>query len=228
MMVKICGITNREDALVSVESGAAALGFNFYPDSPRYVAPERAKAIVEVVPVTIWKVGVFVSEPPENALRIASEAGMDILQIHGNAADYDAVKKVGTLRAGCVESANTDRAGVSPFFHSFYRPGLRLWKALRAGPDFSPAEIEDPNAEAFLLDTPSDRLHGGTGQTFDWKAARGLPGKIIIAGGLDEKNVRQAIEEAEPWGVDACSRLEASPGRKDHLKLTRFLKAALS
>ncbi len=190
MMVKICGITNREDALVSVESGAAALGFNFYPDSPRYVAPERAKAIVEVIPVRIWKVGVFVNEPPEIALRIASEAGMDILQLHGNAADYP--------------------------------PGLRLWRALRAG------EAADLDAEAYLLDTPSERLHGGTGQTFDWKSARGLPGKIIIAGGLDEKNVRHAIEEADPWGVDACSRLEASPGRKDHLKLTRFLKAALS
>ncbi len=88
MMVKICGITNREDALVSAESGAAALGFNFYPDSPRYLAPEQAKGIVEVLPVTIWKVGVFVNETPENALRIAAEAGMDILQIHGNAAEY--------------------------------------------------------------------------------------------------------------------------------------------
>lgn len=196
MMVKICGITNREDALVSAEGGAAALGFNFYKDSPRYLAPEQAKGIVEVLPVTIWKVGVFVNETPENALRIAAEAGMDILQIYGNAADYP--------------------------------PGVRLWRALRAGPEFSPACLDDPKAEAFLLDTPSEQLHGGTGKTFDWKAARGLPGNIVIAGGLDEKNVRQAIEEAEPWGVDACSRLEASPGRKDHLKLTRFLKAALS
>jgi phosphoribosylanthranilate isomerase len=196
MIVKICGIANREDALVSVECGAAALGFNFFPGSPRYVTPERAQNIVEVIPATIWKVAVFVNEAPENALRIAVAAGMDILQIHGNAADYPA--------------------------------GIRLWKALRMAQDFSPADLDDPRAEAFLLDTPSTVLHGGTGQTFDWKAARGLPGKVIIAGGLDDKNVRRAIEEAEPWGVDACSRLEASPGRKDHLKLTRFLKAALS
>jgi phosphoribosylanthranilate isomerase len=196
MMVKICGITNREDALVSVESGAAALGFNFYPESPRYVPPERAKSIVEILPVTIWKVGVFVDEAPESALRIAAEAGMDVFQAYVNAEAYPA--------------------------------GIRLWKVLRAGPEFSPTNLEDPKAEAFLLDTPSEQLHGGTGKTFDWKSVRGLPGKIVIAGGLDEKNVRRAIEEAEPWGVDACSRLEACPGRKDHLKLTRFLKAALS
>ncbi len=196
MIVKICGITNREDALVSVECGAAALGFNFYPGSPRYLAPERAQNIVEVIPVRIWKVGVFVNETPENALRIAAETGMDILQIHGNAAEFP--------------------------------NGARMWKALRMGPEFSPVCLDDPKAEAFLLDTPSDRLHGGTGQTFDWKAARGLPGRIVIAGGLDETNVRRAIEEAEPWGVDACSRLEASPGRKDHWKLAEFLKAALS
>ncbi|MGE5570767.1 MAG: phosphoribosylanthranilate isomerase [Rhodospirillales bacterium] len=196
MIVKICGITNREDALVAVEHGAAALGFNFYSESPRYLTPEQAKHIVEVLPATIWKVGVFVDQTPEAALRIASEAGMDVLQIYGNSTGYP--------------------------------QGARLWKALRAGPGLSSALRDHPKAEAFLLDTPSDRLHGGTGETFDWKQARGLPGNIIIAGGLDEKNVRRAIEEAEPWGVDACSRLEACPGRKDHLKLTRFLKAALS
>jgi phosphoribosylanthranilate isomerase len=78
-----------------------------------------------------------------------------------------------------------------------------------------------------LLDTPSDELHGGTGKTFDWPRAKGLPKKIIIAGGLDADNVRRAIEEAQPWGVDACSRIEKSPGLKDREKMRRFVKAAL-
>ncbi|MGC9971405.1 MAG: phosphoribosylanthranilate isomerase [Bryobacteraceae bacterium] len=196
MIVKICGITNREDALVAVDGGATALGFNFYPPSPRYVTPAQAQSIAGIVPEHVWKVGLFVNERPEAALGIAAQTGMDILQVHGNAEQFPA--------------------------------GIRLWKAVRVGPDFQFAELDAPHAEAFLLDTPSETLHGGTGQTFDWKLARGAPRKVIIAGGLDENNVRQAIEEAMPWGVDACSRLEAMPGRKDHLKLARFLKAALS
>jgi phosphoribosylanthranilate isomerase len=196
MMVKICGITNREDALVAVEGGAAALGFNFYPASPRCMTPEQARRIAEILPASVWKVGVFVSEPPERALEAAAQAGMDILQIHGNADEFPA--------------------------------GIRLWKAVRAGPDFRFDQLDSPGAEAFLLDTPSETLYGGTGRSFDWKLARGAPRKVVIAGGLDENNVRQAIEEAQPWGVDACSKLEAMPGRKDHLKLARFLKAALS
>lgn len=196
MMVKICGITNREDALVAVDGGAAALGFNFYPASPRYVTPAQAQNIAGIVPARVWKVGLFVNAQPEAALSIAAQTGMDVLQVHGNSGDFPT--------------------------------GIRLWKAVRVGPDFQFAELDSPNAEAFLLDTPSDTLHGGTGQTFDWKLARGAPRKVILAGGLDEDNVRQAIEEAQPWGVDACSRLEALPGRKDHLKLARFLKAALA
>ena len=196
MMVKICGITNREDALVAVEGGAGALGFNFYSGSPRYATPAQVQRILVVVPRSVLKVGLFVNEPPAQALQTAAEAGMDILQVHGNADEFPT--------------------------------GARIWKAVRVEPEFEIANLSGTNAEAFLLDTPSDRLHGGTGNTFDWKRARGSAAKVIVAGGLDEKNVRLAIEQAEPWGVDACSRLEASPGRKDHLKLIRFLKAALS
>ncbi len=85
----------------------------------------------------------------------------------------------------------------------------------------------DETAEAVLLDTPSDDLHGGTGTSFDWSRAKGLPKQIIVAGGLDASNVRRAIEQAQPWGVDACSRLEKSPGMKDHDKVREFVKAAL-
>ena len=87
--------------------------------------------------------------------------------------------------------------------------------------------LSDGTVEALLLDTPSENQYGGTGQTFDWSTAKDLPKKIIIAGGLDASNVRRAIEEAQPWGVDACSRLEKSPGLKDHDKMRQFVKAAL-
>ena len=196
MIVKICGLTNREDALAAVGEGASALGFNFYRNSPRYVTPERAREIAELVPARVWKAGLFVDELPEEALRIALAAGMDVLQLYGNAEAFPA--------------------------------GPRIWKAVRVGPDFDWAGVEAGNAEALLLDTASATLQGGTGLSFDWKLARHATAKVIVAGGLDETNVRQAIEEAQPWGVDACSRLEVAPGRKDHLKLARFLKAALS
>jgi phosphoribosylanthranilate isomerase len=92
---------------------------------------------------------------------------------------------------------------------------------------FEAEKLDARGAEAVLLDAPSATLYGGTGQPFDWKLARGVPGNVVLAGGLDETNVRRAIEEARPWGVDACSRLESAPGRKDHRKMALFLKAAL-
>jgi phosphoribosylanthranilate isomerase len=103
-----------------------------------------------------------------------------------------------------------------------------VWKAVRVGPQLDWRQLEASQAEAFLLDTASEELHGGTGQTFDWTQARGADRKVILAGGLDENNVREAIRVARPWGVDACSRLERSPGRKDHRKVARFIAAAFS
>jgi phosphoribosylanthranilate isomerase len=194
MIVKICGITNRDDALAAVECGAAALGFNFYPASPRYIAPEAARLIAESLPKRIWKAGVFVNEPPERVLAIAAEAALDIVQLHGECA--------------------------AP-------RGIRVWRGVRVAAEFDPATLDPLGAEAYLLDTPSDSQYGGTGKTFDWRRARGARAKVVVAGGLDETNVRRAIEEAQPWGVDACSRLELAPGLKDHAKMARFLKAAL-
>jgi len=190
MMVKICGITNRDDARAAIEGGASALGFNFCPVSPRYIPPEIAAAIAAESPATVWKVGVFVDEPAENVLRIARQAGLDIAQLHG--------------------SEPPDQ----------YPHGIRVWKAIRMGqsrslPDFLPAE-------AVLLDGPQ------SGHPFHWAAAPRIAAKLILAGGLDADNVRKAIEIVHPWGVDACSRLESAPGRKDHVKLAAFLKAALA
>lgn len=191
MMVKICGITTRQDALACVEAGASALGFNFYPGSPRYVTPETAAAIGEGLPV--WKAGVFVNEDPARVEAIADRAGLDIIQLHGEEPPA-----------------------------AFRR---RVWKAFRVTEGWRPEQIEDYGAaEAFLLDGPAP----GTGVAFDWSRVRGLGARVILAGGLDQDNVARAVELVRPWGVDACSRLETSPGRKDHEKVRRFIRAALA
>jgi len=191
MMVKICGITNREDALAAVEGGAAALGFNFYPGSPRYIAPGDAAAIIAELPAAVWKAGVFVDESPEAILRVAREAHLDIAQLHGNETPAD------------------------------YPQGIRVWKAIRVRDGRVPESV-DTGAEALLLDGPA------SGESFDWARAAHSHARLILAGGLDAINVRRAIEQAHPWGVDACSRLESAPGRKDHMKMAEFLKAALA
>ncbi|HYP05738.1 MAG TPA: phosphoribosylanthranilate isomerase [Bryobacteraceae bacterium] len=184
MMVKICGITNREDALAAVDAGATALGFNFYPKSPRYVTPETAAEIANGL--KILKVGVFVD-------HIAA-TNMDVLQLHGSESPADVPA------------------------------GERVWKAFRVTPYWSASEMEPypDNVEAFLLDGPAP----GTGQAFDWQRAAGMR-NIILAGGLGPDNVAEAIRQARPWGVDACSKLERAPGLKDHDKMRRFVKAAL-
>ena len=194
MMVKICGITNREDALAAIEGGASALGFNFYPQSPRYLNPDRAAELIAQLPATVWKVGVFVNESPQRITEVANRARLDIVQLHNN------VGQAGSL------------------------PNIRIWQAIQVDENFRLTNLDQLEAEAVLLDTA---IHGGTGRTFDWsKAAGPTKVKIILAGGLDATNVRQAIAAVHPWGVDTCSRIESSPGRKDHVKMAQFLKEA--
>jgi phosphoribosylanthranilate isomerase len=177
MMVKICGITRRDDALAAIEAGASAIGFVFYPPSPRYVTPQRAAEIAEGLPVL--KVGVVVGNPPAETPQI------DVLQIYG--------------------------AGGSG----------RVWRAYRVDSTFDAADLAE-DAEAILLDGIAN------GVSFNWQLARHLQQRIILAGGLDASNVGEAIRQARPWGVDASSRLELSPGIKDHQKVRQFVKAALA
>jgi len=197
MMIKICGITNRDDAQAAVDAGVTAIGFNFYGESPRYIAPTAASLIAEKLPPKVLKVGVFVDESAEAIVRVAVHVGLNVAQLHGTS-------------AVCASLAN--------------------WRAVQARSAMD-VEIVDELVEAILLDTPS-HLHGGTGKTFRWKIARDAAAftskKIIVAGGLDETNVEAAIMEAKPWGVDVCSRIESEPGRKDHVKMKRFIEAALS
>lgn len=190
VLVKICGITCLDDALAAVEAGADALGFNFYPASPRFTTIEKVAKIVQKVPQNTLKVGVFVDAGPDEVATVVREAGLDLAQVHG------------------------DPSGVK----------VRFWQALSAGPDLK-EKMSTSRAEAFLIDTPAGAQRGGTGRSFDWSLVRDLPGKIVLAGGLAPDNVTEAIRQVRPWGVDACSRLESAPGRKDAAKVRALIQA---
>lgn len=199
--VKICGITNLDDAVASVDAGAAALGFNFYAQSPRYIEPSAARDIIQQLPASIMCVGVFVNVPgPEQVKRQASEAGVQAVQLHGDESP-----------AYCRE--------LKEFF---------VIKALRVNSDFQPQLAARYESEAVLLDGFSPIAFGGVGQSFDWTIAaqtRELVGKLFLAGGLNANNVATAIESVQPYAVDACSGLESVPGRKDMAKVHAFIEA---
>ena len=195
MIVKVCGIADEPDARAAIEAGANALGFNFWPGSPRYLTHQAASEFVPEL-TGVLKVGVFVDSPAYEIAEIVERLRLDVVQLHGSAA--------------------------APF-------GIRFWRAVPVRKGFdSTTSLRDEAAEAYLLDAPAGALHGGSGQTFDWTLVRNSPRRIIVAGGLDASNVELAISTAKPWGVDACSRLEISPGRKDHAKVAAFVAAALS
>lgn len=200
--VKICGITNLDDALRSVDAGAHALGFNFYPQSPRYIEPSAARRIIEQLPASILCVGVFVNLPDaQQVKRLASESGVQAVQLHGDESP-----------AYCQKLKD-----------------LFVIKALRVNSDFEPEQAARYETEAVLLDGFSPVAFGGAGQGFDWSVAmrsRKLVAKLFLAGGLNANNVAAAIESVQPYAVDACSGLESVPGRKDMAKVRAFIEAA--
>ena len=201
--VKICGLTNLDDALVAAAAGADALGFNFWPESLRFIEPQRAGAIVEHLPPLVTPVGVFVNAEPAEVERTARRAGVVVVQLHGD----EGPKEVAALAA----------------------QGLTVLKAIRVGPRFRPQELARfREARAFLLDTEVKGARGGTGKTFDWKRARAARrfGRIILAGGLSAENVAEAIAIAQPYGVDVCTGVEKKPGVKDHQRLREFIRRA--
>lgn len=198
--VKICGITNVGDALLAAELGAQALGFVFYPQSPRYVTPEQARGIIRQLPPLVGTVGVFVDEEPATVREIASLAGLDWIQLHGK------------------ESPEYCRALGRRVIKGFPVKGEEIFSEL--------GEYQGA-VQAFLLDAYKPGTPGGTGETFDWELARRAKtfGPIILAGGLTPENVGQAIRVAQPAAVDVASGVEASPGKKDPEKLKAFFLA---
>ena len=200
--VKVCGITNLDDALACVRAGAEMLGFNFYKASPRYIAPEDARRIIAKVPSEIQSVGIFVNEKsPEEVARLADLARVAAIQLHGD------------------ETPDYCRALSERF----------VIRALRVGREFKPEQAAEYDTTAILLDAFSAKARGGTGERIDWSVAREtrrLVPKLFLAGGLSPENVAEAVTLVQPFGVDACSALEDAPGRKNE-KLVRAFVAAV-
>lgn len=203
-LVKICGITNAEDAEFAVRSGADALGFNFYTGSPRYIDPFAARVIVKAMPAHIICVGVFVNEPLHSLVGQAIVSGVSTIQLHGDETPE-------FVREVKIES------------------GLSVIKAFRVSPDFRPEDVLAYKADAILLDTYSPAAHGGTGEAFNWEIAaevKEIFPKVYLAGGLGPSNVAEAIRVAAPYGVDACSLLESEKGRKNEKLVDEFVRNA--
>ena len=202
--IKICGITNLDDALAAVAAGADALGFNFYKPSPRYISPQSANEIIKQLPNSVLTVGIFVSDPLKSVRSIANEAGLGALQLHGDeSADY------------CRELAR-DHCVI---------------KTLAVSDDFNLHLTQEYKVDAIMLDTSDKRLRGGTGRSFDWTIAQRvseLVPKLFLAGGLSPENIQEAIETVRPYGVDACSALEDTPRKKNHKRMRAFIEIARS
>lgn len=197
-LVKICGITNLDDALAAVTAGVDALGFNFYKPSPRYITPQHAREIIEQLPGSILTVGVFVNEESNTVRAIANEAGLRALQLHGD------------------ESPEYCRA----------LTGFYIIKTFAVSDSFDIQAPRAYEVEAIMLDTKHHNLRGGTGQVFDWSVAKQLRptiSKLFLAGGLSPENVENAVEIVRPFAVDACSALEDRPGIKNHERMRVFV-----
>lgn len=189
-VIKVCGITTVEDGQSAIDAGATALGFNFYPGSPRYVTPIEAQKLTREIRGSYLRVGVFVNVSVADLETAGQVAELDILQLHG--------------------TTPTD-----------VPPAYRLWRAMTAA---EPPAVDLPY-EAYLLDSPSSSF-GGSGATFNWTAATGFSLPFVLAGGLHGDNVAEAIAQTRPAGVDACSRLESKPGRKDPKLVEAFVRGA--
>jgi len=211
-LVKICGITNLDDARAAIEAGADMLGFNFYRPSPRFIEPAKARAIIEKMRTAIegleqqvTSVGVFVNEAsPEVVLKIADEAGVRAVQLHGD-------ESIEFCRS--LKSLMKDRF---------------LIKVLRVSRDSGIDRVEKYDVDAIMLDAFDRDVYGGTGRVIDWsmaRRARELTTRLFLAGGLSPDNVAEAIAAVQPYAVDACSGLESSLGVKDPERMKGFVRA---
>jgi phosphoribosylanthranilate isomerase len=196
--IKICGLTREEDVDAAVAAGADAIGFVFYPPSPRYIAPQRAAELAQRIPAFVDVVGLFVNEAPEVVRETCAVVPLNLLQFHGD------------------ENA--------AFCRQFSRPWLRAAR-VRPGLDLVEFARSFPDARGLLLDAFVDG-YGGGGHVFDWTLIPpDLPGYLILSGGLTPANVGDAIERVRPVAVDVSSGVEASKGIKDHQKIAAFVAA---
>jgi phosphoribosylanthranilate isomerase len=212
--IKICGITNVEDALAATNAGANALGFVFYKNSPRNVDPEKVREIVAQLPPEVEKVGVFVdSDPPARIVEVAERAELTALQLH-----------VGSSFAG-GDQVGWDCGNRKVYF------ALPAALFLEAGAEWKSSGQRSSVLSAIFLDSGTSEQPGGTGKAFDWQKAALLveamtkTANVVVAGGLNPVNVAEAIRILKPWGVDVASGVEATPGKKDPKKVRAFIAA---
>ncbi|MGA9979540.1 MAG: phosphoribosylanthranilate isomerase [Candidatus Sulfotelmatobacter sp.] len=233
--VKICGMTNLEDALVAVEAGADAVGFVFYEKSPRCVSVEVAREIVGKLPESVEKIGVFVGSD-EDPIDVLLQTGLTGTQCY--------ISAEGVAGSNASNKATSEDC-LPPHFRSliafpmsFFGEDVSQVEGMAA--DFGASRkkmpegvsIPDGFLDTLLLDSGNLRQPGGTGHAFDWKKARTLAEgmrknglKLVVAGGLTPENVGEAISILQPWGVDVASGVEASPGKKDAEKVRAFVRA---
>ena len=197
--VKICGITNLEDARHAAACGADALGFVFYPGSPRFVNPDTVRRIIAELPPLVTAVGLFVNETPARIREMAAFCGLSTVQLHGD--------------------EEPDQCSYPP---------CRVIKALRLEKTMKDVVFASYQVSALLLDAYVPNQFGGTGQRCDWAQAATLATqhRVILAGGLNPENVAEAVRQVHPYGVDVSSGVETKPGQKDPEKVAQFIRMA--
>jgi len=198
--VKICGITNLDDAMAAVDFGADALGFVFFKESPRYISCRNAASIIKRLPSFITTVGLFVNEDQEQIENIVAISGIDVIQLHGEEPPERCIFMKRVIKAVRVETLES----------------------------LDPLIVYREMVSAFLLDTFTPDLFGGTGKIFNWDIAVEAKqlGRIILAGGLTPDNVSDAVARVKPYGVDVSSGVEIEKGKKDHKKIQLFIERA--
>jgi len=193
--VKICGITNYDDAIAAAERGADMLGFNFFPKSPRYILPQEAGKIISKLPAFVDIVGLFVNDSYKNITETIEQCSLDWVQLHGDET---------------IE-----------FCERFNGVNIRTMKAFRVKDEKDIERAEKYFTDAILLDAFDPDKYGGTGLTFDWNIIGNVTKRVFLAGGINPENVRKAVELGV-YGVDVCSGLEKEPRKKDHKKMREF------
>jgi len=197
--IKICGVTDPDDARNAALLGADAIGLNFYDKSPRYVDASQAARIIDVLPAVVSAIGVFVNHPdPQGLEDLALSLGLHAVQLHGSE---------------------------TPDYCSMIQK-VKVIKAFRVDSNFKVESLRSYGNGMFLLDSGSGAHFGGTGRTFDWNQAYGANafGWVIVAGGLNPDNVQEAVSRLHPFAVDVSSGVESSPGKKDYEKMRRFIE----